>query len=283
MTRSDPPAAKIAVLMAVHGAADPSHFEEAIQSIQSQTYSDYAIYLYCDGPLGSALEGIVNARLLQGESQHVVVQGEAKVGLPAALNVLIDRALADPAVQYFGRMDADDVSVSTRFAKQVSFLTAHPEVDIVGSWCIEFTDPGVPLFHKQLPTNPDEVGAFMLFRSPLAHPAVMFRRSVFEAGFRYDPQLLQAQDYEFWSRLYCGGYRISNVPEYLLWYRLAKDFYARRSGISRALAEFRMRLNFARKSGQFKVKHILGFLALFAIRVAPAAVKKFSYKHFRKV
>lgn len=273
---------KIAVLMAVHSGADPIHFAESLASIQSQTYSNFVIYLYCDGPLGASHQQVLQQSLLQTNMSYVVVTGETSVGLPIALNTLIDRALSDTSIRYFARMDADDISINTRFAKQVSYFLENPEVDVLGTWCIEFTDRDKPLFYKQLPSRPDQVGAFMLFRSPLAHPTVMFRRKVFENGSRYAPELLQAQDYELWSRLYCAGHRISNVPEYLLWYRLAKDFYARRSGMTRALAEFRMRLSFSRSSGQFKFWHVFGFLALFVIRIAPAPVKRFSYNHFRK-
>lgn len=273
--------ARVAVLMAVHASAKPAHLDEAILSILAQTHSNVVIYLYCDGQLRPEHDEIL-ARCLPDGGGHVVVRGQTNRGLPSALNELIDRALHDPCVEFMARMDADDVSTDDRFEQQVSYFCQHPDVDVVGSWCIEFTDPGVPLFHKQLPSDPVEVGAFMVLRSPLAHPSVMFRRAVFEAGFRYNPSLLQAQDYELWSRLYCAGYCLANVPKYLLWYRLAKDFYARRSGLSRAFAEFRMRMDFARRSKQFKLWHLLGFIALFAIRIAPSSVKKFSYNHLRK-
>jgi glycosyltransferase involved in cell wall biosynthesis len=272
---------RVAVLMSVHAGADAVHFEAAIQSILAQTYSNFVIYLFCDGPLPAAHEEILCKRLPAG-SGHVIKRSLVSQGLPAALNALIDLALSDGRAAFMARMDSDDISTPDRFQEQVAYLSRHQDVAVVGAWCIEFIDDGVPLFHKQLPANPADVGPFMLFRSPLAHPVVMFRRQVFEAGFRYDSRLLQAQDYELWSRLHCAGYRIANVPQYLLWYRLARDFYARRAGLPRAIAEFRMRMAFARKSGQFKVWHVLGFMALFSLRIAPASLKRFSYNHFRR-
>lgn len=272
---------RVAILMAVHASADPLQLEEALTSILIQTHKKLSIYLYCDGPL-TPEQNAVLARRLPVDGGHCIVRGQTNRGLPYALNSLIDIALQDPGLAFMARMDADDVSVAERIEQQVRYLLQHPEIDVLGSWCIEFVEPGVPLFHKQLPTDPADVGRFMVLRSPLAHPCVMFRRAVLQAGFRYDPSLLQAQDYELWSRLFCAGYRIANVPSYLLWYRLAKDFYARRAGLSRAWAEFRMRMIFAVRSGQFKPWHLLGFFALFVIRIAPASVKRFSYNYLRR-
>ncbi len=69
-------------------------------------------------------------------------------------------------------MDADDISLPERIRLQVEFLQQHPDVSIVGTWCIEFTTPGVPMFQKELPTSDEEVKKFMLYRSPLIHPTV---------------------------------------------------------------------------------------------------------------
>ena len=65
----------------------------------------------------------------------------------------------------------------------------------------------------------------------LAHPTVMFRRGVFERGHRYDTRCVIMQDYELWSRLILAGEIISNVPEYLLWFRIGDSFFSRRHGL----------------------------------------------------
>jgi hypothetical protein len=174
-------------------------------------------------------------------------------------------------------MDADDISLPERFAEQVSYLRSRPDVSVVGTWCVEFTVPGVALFHKELPTSPDESRRFMVYRSPLAHPTVMFRREVFEAGHRYDPTLLQMQDYEFWSRLLLAGYGISNVAKYLLWFRVTGNFYHRRTGWRRAAGEVGMRLRFARKAGLLRPQHLIGLGALLLVRVAPIPIKRLAY------
>jgi len=122
----------------------------------------------------------------------------------------------------------------------------------------------------------------MLYRSPLAHPTVMFRRGVFERGHRYDPRRLIMQDYELWSRLLLAGEVISNVPEYLLWFRMAPGFFARRSGFNRAWGEAKERFLFAKRTGLLRPIHLLGFSALFALRLMPSSLKRLAYRHLRR-
>jgi hypothetical protein len=89
------------------------------------------------------------------------------------------------------------------------------------------------------------------------------------------------QDYELWSRLIIAGEVIANVPEYLLWFRVGDGFFNRRNGMRRAWDEVRLRLDFARRSGQFRPMQLAGLLALFLVRVMPGPVKRLAYKHRR--
>lgn len=47
------------------------------------------------------------------------------------LNDLLDICFKD-GYEYIARMDADDISMQNRFEKQMTYLHAHPEIDVVG-------------------------------------------------------------------------------------------------------------------------------------------------------
>jgi hypothetical protein len=49
-------------------------------------------------------------------------------------------------------MDADDISLPTRFEKQVAFLNEHPEVGAVGSPVLIIDAEGAPL--REMPDPP---------------------------------------------------------------------------------------------------------------------------------
>ena len=277
-----PPAhPKVAVLMAVHAGADPAHLDEALSSMRAQTHSNLRLFVYCDGPLHQAHEQILAKYLRCDHGQDCLVRGIRPAGLPTGLNQLIEAALKDGDVTFLARMDADDISMPERIARQVAFLQFVPDVTVAGTWCIEFSLPNIPAFYKKLPSERTQVAQFMLYRSPLAHPTVMFRRGVFERGHRYDPNMLIMQDYELWSRLLFAGEVISNVPEYLLWFRMADGFFNRRNGFRRALGEFRMRLSYARRSRLLKPAHIAGLSTLFLIRLVPGPLKRLAYAYLR--
>lgn len=276
--RPQDPDGVVAVLMAVHAEANEAHFVEALDSIRSQTWPRTDIYLWCDGALPTGHEAAIRAARVSPER---VFRSPHSVGLAAGLNHLIDAALQDPEVVALARMDADDISVPMRLESQMAFLSSHSDIGVVGAWCIEFIEPGVPLFHKRLPTEPGEASRFMIYRSPLAHPTVVFRRQVLDAGHRYDPRLQRAQDYDLWSRLLLAGVKLSNVPQYLLWYRMAADFYGRRTGWARAVTELRSRIRYARAAGILRPHHLLGLASLFLIRMAPVGVKRAAYRLLR--
>lgn len=246
--------------------------------MRAQTHSPLRLYVYADGPLAAEHESVLSRQL---EGTDRLVRGNEPRGLPTGLNVLIDLALEDPAIGFLARMDADDVSEPVRIARQLEFLANHPQVSVVGTWCYEFQTRGTPLFRKQLPTEPEAVARAMLLRNALAHPTVMFRREVFEMGFRYDPRFLVMQDYELWTRLLLAGIVISNVPEYLLWFRISPAFYDRRHGWRRAWSEVRLRARYARQSGRLQPGVLLALGGLFAVRVMPAPLKRLAYQHLR--
>lgn len=273
----------VGILLCVHAGADPDQFDQALASMRAQTYSDVRLFIYCDGPLTSAHEAALNKHVSVNGARDHVIRSAKSAGLPTGLNSLIDYALTIDDVAYLARMDADDISLPERILKQVSFLRKNPEVSVVGTWCIEFHQPNVAAFHKKLPTRHDELIDFMLYRSPFNHPTVMFRRSVLERNYRYNPALKLMQDYDLWSRLVRDGVIIANVPEFLLWFRIEKNFYSRRSGFRRAFREIKMRVAFARDLKKLRIKNFAKYAGLFGVRIAPERIKKLSYDRLRKL
>lgn len=266
---------RIGVLFPVYAGADAGHFREALLSIRAQQGVSTCIFLACDGPLLPAHERVIDELV---DASDVVLRSERRSGLARTLNRTIEAALRDPSIAFIARMDADDISVPQRLLRQSQFLEAHPDISVVGSWCVEFSEPGVASFLKRLPTSSLEVRRKMIYRSPLAHPAVMFRRQVFEAGHRYDPSQGHVEDYALWSRLLLAGIEISNLPEYLLWYRVSPELFSRRSGWRLGVTEVSLRVRYAWAAGLLRPWHFFGLAGLFLVRVAPVPVKKLAYR-----
>ena len=71
-----------------------------------------------------------------------------------------------------------------------------------------------------MPIGPISVRWAALFSSPFFHPSVLVDREVLEThGLRYDPEYLESEDYELWTRLLLHA-EGDNLAEPLLLYRV---------------------------------------------------------------
>ena len=56
----------------------------------------------------------------------------------------------------------------------------------------------------------------------------MFRRTIVDSGIKYNKNLKKAEDIDFWLRIHNAGYRIENLPDIILKYRVGNDFIEKR-------------------------------------------------------
>lgn len=184
---------------------------ESIRSILAQSIAEIEVIVVDDGSTDRTLDEIVACRR---EDERVVLINEGKLGFVGALNTAIRSARG----RYIARMDADDIALPHRLARQKAFLDASPEIVLCGSSIRTF---GQGTDHVlRYPSDPDELRCALLFYCALNHPSVMIRRTIFtEEGLYYDPDYAEAADYELWVRC-ARDHRLANVPEVLLDYRL---------------------------------------------------------------
>jgi glycosyltransferase involved in cell wall biosynthesis len=139
-------------------------------------------------------------------------------GIERALAAGID-ALAARGVRYAARLDAGDLTVPGRLAKQRAYLEAHPRVACVGMWTQTITRDGRPQFMLTPPAEPAALRRTRLARSPLVHPSVMLRvEAVREAG-NYRVRYPAAEDLDLFLRL-MERHDCANLPELGLYYEL---------------------------------------------------------------
>jgi len=185
------------------------YLREAIDSILSQTFTDFEFLVIDDGSTdGSAaiISSYTDPRLR-------VIQNSCNLGLTATLNRGLDLA----GGEYVARMDADDLSLPERLARQVAFLDANPKVGIVGVWAEAFGDAQFKIPH---PPGAETIRAKLLFDSALVHPAVLMRRAFLEAHrLRYQP-LGHFEDYALWQQA-ARLFPLANIPEVLFQYRVS--------------------------------------------------------------
>lgn len=198
---------KVTVLMPVYNGE--KYLREAIQSILTQTFTDFEFLIINDGSTDKSLEIIKSFH----DVRIRLVSNEINLKLIATLNKGLDLAQG----KYVARMDSDDVSLPTRLQKQVDFMEKNTDTGVCGSW-IKYI--GEEQGECRFPTDSSDIMAHMFFDSVLAHPSVIMRKEMLDINkLRYDPEHLYVEDFGLWQR--CSEFfNISNMPEVLLHYRV---------------------------------------------------------------
>ena len=192
---------KISVLMPVYNAE--KYIAEAIDSILAQTFTDFEFIIINDGSTDKTAEIIRSYK----DPRIVFVDNEKNQGLITVLNQGLNMARGE----YIARMDADDISFPERFAEQIEFMDAHPDVGLLGAQLQMFGD------RHWKSAYPEKIG--ILDANNINHPTVMLRKSVFDKyNLHYDHDYIAAEDYELWSRV-VRYTKIVNLPDVLLKYR----------------------------------------------------------------
>ncbi len=130
---------KIAVILPVYKNDKPKYLSLAVESILYQTYRDFHLYIGVDGPIGDDLNN--SLEVLDRQNRVCIVRFPENRGLACVLNDLLDICFNE-GYQYIVRMDADDISKTDRFEKQMKYLGAHPDIDVVGGAITEIDEEG---------------------------------------------------------------------------------------------------------------------------------------------
>lgn len=211
---------RVSVLMGIYNCART--LPEALDSLLNQTYQDFKIILCEDGSTDNTFE--VAKTYADCHANIVLVRNERNRGLNYTLNRCLE--LAD--TEYCARMDGDDLSLPTRFEKEVEFLDNHPEYAIVTTPMLYFDEGGV--FRRGTGGKEPKLTDFPKF-SPFCHAPCMIRTDAYKAvgGYTVADNLLREEDYHLWIKMYQKGYRGYTLSEPLYMMRDDRDAAKRRS------------------------------------------------------
>ncbi len=199
--------------------------EVCVASLLKQTFEDWELLLCDDASTDDTREIAARFSDLRIRFWTNNIRG----GLAVRLNDCIDRARGE----VFARMDGDDLAYPERFERQLRFLDAHPEVDLVSCAALVF-GRDFEAFGKVWCDGGDHaaITRHPLRGFPMTHVGWMGKTAWFRR-YRYDPRALYAQDQELLYRAHHTSCYAS-IPEILVAIReenldLAKMFRRRRS------------------------------------------------------
>lgn len=198
--------ASLDIVMPVRNGAET--IEEAVNSLLAQSMRDFALYIIDDGSTDQTSQ---IATAIGRYDKRVQLHRNPGAGIVDALNFGCRLGHA-PLI---ARMDADDIALPSRFAKQSSEFSKRDDLVLLGT--------AISIFGRRQANPPVVMGdnkcrsALRLF-SPFCHPTVMLRRSAFERAGGYTNRYPHAEDYDLFCRISAYG-EIDNINEVLLNYR----------------------------------------------------------------
>ena len=206
----------VTVLMSVYNGLP--YLSKAVESICEQTYKNFEFLIIDDASTdGSRL--ILEERARQDDRIRLITHKKNR-----GLGYSLHEGVREAKGKRVARMDDDDVSLQARLEKQMSYLAANPQVDVLGGWAIECDENEAPMRIRRCPTSHDKI-VDLVWAIPFIHPTVVFKRdAILEAG-SYDSDLRRRQDYDLWFRCVDAGLRFANLPEPLIKYRFTDDYY----------------------------------------------------------
>ncbi|KAA6334516.1 putative glycosyltransferase EpsE [termite gut metagenome] len=263
--------------MSIYRTERVVYFDLAMQSIwENQTYQPDEIILVQDGPLTDELYESLKYWKKKILDKLILVPLETNVGLTRALNIGIPFCSG----RYIARMDTDDICYPHRFELQIQFLELHQDISVLGTGMQEINENGKLMHLRTYPSKMDQIINYIPKASPLAHPTVMIRNELFNKGFRYNEKYRKSQDVDLWFRVIDAGYRISNLPCSLVYFRRTQKTYKKRKNIKSSWDELFIYFHgIKRLYGLISWRYIYP-ITRFCIKLFPSTILKFIYNSF---
>ena len=268
---------KYSVLMSVYKNDSAEFLKLALESIYDiQIRKPEEIVVVFDGPLTEELYRVLESFKAGKEEVVKYYPQEKNKGLGEALRIGSEKCTGN----YIFRMDSDDISDSRRFEKQIAYIEAHPEIDVLGTDIAEFNNTlNEKMRTRACPADHDSIVKMGKRRNPMNHVSVCIKKESLEKSGGYlSLQLLE--DYYLWLRMIAAGCKLANINESLVFVRVGNGFDNKRGSRER-VAGWRI-------LQQYMISHqmiswresLLNMVYITVFVYTPSWVKRFLYNRF---
>ena len=205
---------KVSVILPVYNASQS--IEIAVRSCLEQSYPGFELILVEDG---STDETPAILSRISETDKRIRIFFRPHGGIVDALN----SGIAESRGEFIARMDADDVMYPERLSKQLEFLDENPHTGLVSCLVEHGGHPELQEGYARYihwinsMTGAEEISVNRFVESPLAHPSVMFRRTLVEKHGGYRSGNFP-EDYELWLRWMDAGVQMEKIPQQLLFW-----------------------------------------------------------------
>lgn len=196
---------------------------ETVASLKAQHFTDFEVVIVDD----CSTDDTPAILAAIGDPRFRLFRADRNAGPVHARN----RAVAEARGRYIAALDADDLCVPERLARQVAYLDAHPYTVLVGT-AAGVLQAGV-VRPSRLPsvTTPSLIEWLLWISNPLVWSSVMMRSEAARGLAPFTrPERVYAEDFDLYHRVATLG-RIGRIDDPLVIYR------SHAGGISRQHAD----------------------------------------------
>jgi len=183
-----------------------SFLNETIDSVISQTFSDFELLLLDDGSTDGTpdiVKQYTDLRIRYILCKHDFIS-------------TLNRGLKLARGKYIALLDHDDMMMPNRLQIQYNYLESHPKITACGGYMHSF---GWYSKKIEAPLEYEKLMKDMIMRSPMLNPTGFIRReAIIMHKIRYQKGYSFAADFKFWSDLVKVG-KVVNIPKVLTLYR----------------------------------------------------------------
>ncbi|MDO8638397.1 MAG: glycosyltransferase [Candidatus Daviesbacteria bacterium] len=252
------------------------YIDQAIESILNQTFKNFEFLIIDDASSDKTLSVIKFYMKKDKRIKLIINKKNSKIAWT------LNKGIKEAKGEIIARMDPDDISYPDRLLTQLSFLKKHPKVAIVGSNIIIINSAGKVISKREYPTTSARMKSLMFRYSPFAHPAIMFRKNIFEEFGCYDVNMEQAEDLDLWFKI-GSKYEFATIPKTLLQYRILPSSGFHNNLKSVEIFSFKIKLNAIFKYG-YKVSVydiFYNFTEFILLWLIPDKIRVWSYNFLR--
>ncbi len=207
------------------------YIKETIESILSQNFKDFEIIIIDDASNDESLKIIEN--ISKKDKRIRVLKNKTNKGKAGTVNVGFKYTKG----RYITFSDADDIFYQERLKKQVEFLDAHPEIDMIYGNIIKFWKDGKEKIYSAVEFKNTEEALLRLKKESkktekiqegykildskkyIPGTSIMFKRKIIDSGIKMDENLRNSEDCDFNFQIIGKGYKIMKMPIITFKYR----------------------------------------------------------------
>lgn len=261
---------KLAVVMTVYNE-DINYLTLAIDSTLKalDKVNNAKLFIYVDN-LDEKLSVDVRLYLESLKSPSVnVIFSDDNIGLAMSLNYVIEKYCRD--YDYIGRMDSDDICDQNRFCKQLEIIK-RDDIDILGCNGVKIDEYG-----NIIGCITNNVTPNFRYGNEMIHPSLVFKRVVFQklSGYR---NYSCAQDYDFLCRAQAKNFKLKNMQDELIKYRIRSGSIGQRRKKEQLIYKIRISESFRKGNILTEVVNISGEYKFYDVVEAFKGKNTFLYR-----